>query len=370
MSNIVSLETTSLPAYLQKGQVSAIGSAILGGLSTGESHPRISIKGARFRIVDGENEEVLNTLQLRTVIVGANPSITKVYYAKAFDGSEEAQSPECWSDNGINPAPSVTSPQNNLCASCPKNAWGSKITPQGKEAKACTDQKKLAVVSADEVDGTVYELTVTPAALKDIGKYAKSLAMRGIAMEAVVTVVGFDATASFPKLTFDFGGFLTEAEYIMAVDACHSDEAAAITHINDLKPQTIAAPAPVAQIPQQPQAAPQPQQQPVQQAAPQPQQQVVQQAAPQPVQQAAPQSQEAPVTGGFGTKKRGRPTNADKAAQQMTQNIVAPEPQVIFAQPLPTPVPVQQQVVQPTQLPSSDLLDDLDAELEAFANGQ
>jgi hypothetical protein len=119
--------------------------------------------------------------------------------------------------DGVSPDPQSTQPQNDLCASCPQNAWGSKVTPQGQQIKACADKKRLAVVSADDPTGPTYLLEVTPAALKGLNQYQKELAHRGIAPEIVRTRVSFDTDASFPKLKFGFGGF-NEAETQDAVD--------------------------------------------------------------------------------------------------------------------------------------------------------
>ena len=60
MSNIVPANI-QIPAYLatRVGQPSALAQSIAGGIGGGESFPRISIKGSRFRIVEGGNETVL-----------------------------------------------------------------------------------------------------------------------------------------------------------------------------------------------------------------------------------------------------------------------------------------------------------------------
>jgi hypothetical protein len=125
--------------------------------------------------------------------------------------------------DGVGPDVQATEPQNDLCASCPQNAWGSKVTPQGKQIKACSDQKRLAVVSADDPTGPIYLLQVTPAALQGLGKYQKELSLRGIPAEIVRTRVSFDTDASFPKLKFDFGGFL-DADTQQEVDKLFGTE--------------------------------------------------------------------------------------------------------------------------------------------------
>lgn len=201
-----------VPAHLadKVGKPSALAASLSGGMAVEDSYPRISIKGSRFRIVEGSTETVLDSTVLEAIIVGANPKLSKTWYEKEWTPDSESTAPDCWSLDGISPHPKVESPQNDLCASCPQNAWGSKITAQGQQVKACSDQKRLAIVAADDPDGAVYLLNVTPAALKGLNAYQKELSVRGIAPEIVRTRVSFDTNASFPKLTFAFGGFNDE----------------------------------------------------------------------------------------------------------------------------------------------------------------
>lgn len=219
MSNIVSLDA-KIPAHIANriGKPSALAEKLAGGITGGESWPRISIKGGRFRIKEGDTETVLNTTTIDVVIVGSNPRLSKTYYAKAWDPNAEPTAPDCSSMDGVRPDSTINEPQNDLCATCPHNAWGSKKGPQGQDLKACSDSKRIAVVSADDPNGPIYLMLITPAALKDLSQYQKDLTHRGFAPELVRTRIGFDTKASFPKLTFGFGGWLNEEE-IAAVDS-------------------------------------------------------------------------------------------------------------------------------------------------------
>lgn len=245
-----------VPAHLATriGQQSALAASLAAGLASGESYPRISLKGSRFRIVEGKTETVLDQTKLNVVIVGANPRLSKTYYAKQWDPNDEPSGPDCFSLDGIGPDASVQNPENDLCASCPMNAWGSKISPNGQQIKACADQKRLAIVAAEDPTGPVYLLQVTPAALKGLNQYQKELTVRGIPVEVVKTVLSFDTDASFPKLKFGFGGFL-EAETQGAVDGLFgSDQVLEITGEKTNSrpvevPVQVARPAPVAPKP-------------------------------------------------------------------------------------------------------------------------
>lgn len=218
MSNIIPLDA-KVPAHIANriGKPSALAEKLAGGITSGESWPRISIKGGRFRIKEGDTETVLNTTTIDVVIVGSNPRLSKTFYAKAWDPNAEPTAPDCFSLDGVRPDNSLAEPQNDICATCPHNAWGSKKGPQGQDLKACSDSKRIAVVSADDPSGAIYLMLITPAALKDLSQYQKDLTHRGFAPELVRTRVGFDTKASFPKITFSFGGWLTEEE-IAAVD--------------------------------------------------------------------------------------------------------------------------------------------------------
>lgn len=252
MSNLIPANV-QIPTHLAKrvGTPSLLNQALGSGISDGGGgFPRISIKGARFRIIDGGTETVLDSTTLEVVIVGANPRLSKTWYAAAWTPESEPSSPDCFSLTGVSPHPDSTDPQNDLCASCPQNAWGSKVTPQGKEIKACADQKRLAVVAADDPEGPVYLLQVTPAALAGLGKFQKELSIRGIPAEIVRTKVSFDTDASYPKLKFDFGGFIDEETQAAVEHLFGSDEVKVITGENEsASAPKLAAPEPVASKP-------------------------------------------------------------------------------------------------------------------------
>lgn len=216
MSNIATVPAhiaARIAARQQAGTKSAVASAIV---SDGPSIPRISIRAGRYRL----NEDGVETtvgVTLDTIIVGANPRVSKVFYAKAFDASAENIRPDCWSNDGLKPDASVTAPVHTGCADCPHNVLGSKILPSGAKSKMCADQRHLAVVAA--ADPTkVYSLTVPVSGMKALREYFKELGNYGIGPEEAVTELGFDDQASFPKITFKQKGYVPE-KAIARVDA-------------------------------------------------------------------------------------------------------------------------------------------------------
>lgn len=297
MSNIVPVNI-QVPAHLASrvGVPSVLGAALTGGLSSGNSFPKISIKASRFRIKEGDTETVLESTTLDVVIVGANPRLSKTWYAKAWDKDAEPVAPDCFSLDGVSPDPEATDPQNDLCASCPQNAWGSKVTDSGQQIKACSDRKRLAVVAADDPSGPIYLLEVTPAALKGLNQYQKELSVRGIPPEIVKTRVSFDTDASFPKLKFTFGGFL-DADVQQVVDGLFGTD-----QIKEITGERLRQPVAVPQIAKAPAPAPVAPKPAVKAAAP-----VVEPApAPAPAQAAAPKR-------GFGAPKAVKPAAAPAA---------------------------------------------------------
>lgn len=174
------------------------------------SIPRISLKGLMFSaIVDG-NASPITTDTLEVVIVGANPRLSKAWYAEAWNPDADNTTPDCFTFDGLKPNPDSGQPQNDVCATCPKNSWGSRVTPQGIKVKACPDKKRLAVVLANELKGAVYLLEVTATALTGLNNYHKELTMRGIAPEIVKTAISFDTNVAFPKLKFGFSRYIND----------------------------------------------------------------------------------------------------------------------------------------------------------------
>ena len=208
MSNV-----TTVPAHIaariaarqQSGTKSTVASAIV---NDGPNIPRISIRAGRYRLVEDGVETTVG-VTLDTIIVGANPRVSKVFYGKAFDASASDVRPDCWSNDGLRPDVSVDKPVNAGCADCPHNVLGSKILPSGAKSKLCSDQRHLAVVPA--ADPTkVYSLTVPVSGMKSLREYFKELGNYGVGPEEAITELGFDDTASYPKITFKQKGYVPE----------------------------------------------------------------------------------------------------------------------------------------------------------------
>lgn len=218
-------------ARINTGAKSAIMSAVVG---EGFSIPKVSIRAGRYRLVeDGVETPVGVTLDV--VVVGANPHISKVFYAKAFSGDLDVR-PDCFSNDGIKPEASVENPVSTNCAGCPNNVLGSKVNPSGAKSKLCGDQRHLAVVAAADPTKP-YALTVSVASMKNLREYFKDLQNYGLTPEEVITTLGFDETASYPKITFAQKGYVPEKAMARIDSIITSDEVKEVVRLIPMTPK-------------------------------------------------------------------------------------------------------------------------------------
>lgn len=263
MSNDLTIfESGQVPDYIRKGFESPSDTIdeLSSGVTTG--FPVLSFRGKVWRMKKGGEEHPLlddngdPRPSIEVVLVKGSPRLSKIYYKSGYEeGSTEA--PTCFSMDGVRPDPSVQEKQAELCATCPHNVWGSKITPQGTKTKRCADARRLAVVGTgdltqhlgkpDEVSPIL--LRIPGASLAPLKEYAERvLGARGYQYFAVVTRLGFDTTTSYPKLTFKPVRILTEQEY-HTVTALRADSDSVARVLNDhgdlLEAEAHPAPLPV-----------------------------------------------------------------------------------------------------------------------------
>lgn len=243
MSNALTTTMQQVPAHIaariaqrqNTGQRSAITSAVVG--DGGYGGPRISIKSGRYRLVEDGVETIVG-INLDVIIVGANPRVSKVFYAAQYDPNATDARPACFSNDGIAPDASVTQAVHSNCTSCPHNVLGSKVTPSGAKSKMCADQRHLAVVAAAD-PSKVYSITIPVSGMAALRNYLKELDNFGINPEEAVTELGFDPNASFPKVTFKHKGFVPERAIPRIEELTASDDVKIATRVID--PRTAAA---------------------------------------------------------------------------------------------------------------------------------
>jgi hypothetical protein len=245
---------------------------------------------------------------IEVVIVKAPKVISKIWYESGYvEGSNAA--PDCFSTNGMNPDPGAAKKQATACAACPKNAWGSRITPEGKKGKACGDSKRIAVVPAADVDNEAFGgpmlLRVPAASLQDLAAFGDAMKKVGYPYQAIVTRIAFDTAQAYPKFVFTAVRPLTNEEAQKVVALQYDARVDRILADNEFEAAPAQLAPPVGVFEQPPQQAPA--------AAPAP--------APvtAPVKQAQPQAPvTAPKAGGFGA--------AAPAAQPVAAAPVATKP--------------------------------------------
>jgi len=234
MSNVPTVIPENLPAYLQGANFGANDDAI-SNLSLG-GFPYIKLNGTRFQVIEGDAEYAIPLLELPVVVMRAAPALRKKWYATKYNPNsvDPNKKPDCFSDDGVAPHASSTSPQAKTCAGCQHNAFGSGRDQDGKptDGKACSDNKQLAVFSRAPsqagAENSVFGLRLPPASLKNFALYVKSLTSKRVPLSAALTTIGFDQNSSYPVLTFKFGGLLDENQYAKINQLAQGDEAEAI----------------------------------------------------------------------------------------------------------------------------------------------
>lgn len=149
-----------------------------------------------FELPDGrKSDEPINLIILDFVAANA-------YYEGKYDPKNPVP-PVCASVgkviNNMVPFKSAPEPQNDKCATCPNNQFGS-----DGNGKACKNTRLLAVLPADfDEDTPIYTLSVSPTGIKHFDKFANSLASAKRMMPfQVVTQVAFDPASDYPTLLF------------------------------------------------------------------------------------------------------------------------------------------------------------------------
>jgi hypothetical protein len=210
---VVPLNKNQLPAHLRAdaNQARTVAKEFSAGVTAG--FPIISYRGKVWRVrksgeevayVDRKGNPLPN---IQIVLVRSNPQPSKTYYKGKYAEGDSAP-PTCWSSDGVKPDAAVKEKQHNVCATCPRNAWGSRMTEAGKKGRECSDVRRMVVAFYSELvkkgaDAHMFLMRVPPASLNPLKDYVeKALAPADIHPYAVVTEVGFDAQASHPKLTF------------------------------------------------------------------------------------------------------------------------------------------------------------------------
>jgi hypothetical protein len=230
MTNIALFNPSNVPSFARNNELSDTAKALTGG-GVGTSTKRISIKGGVFRLLAGGKEIAsIDERFLDVIIVKAAPKVSRIFYAKSYDG-DNITGPDCWSNDGERPDASAENKQGTTCMSCPQNIAGS---GQGN-SRACRYQQRLAVVLENNIEGDILQLTLPATSVfgkedgdkRPLQAFARNLALQNppISPEMIVTRMKFDTKAEAPKLHFAPSRWLTDEEYAIVKTQGDSDEA-------------------------------------------------------------------------------------------------------------------------------------------------
>jgi hypothetical protein len=91
--------------------------------------------------------------ELECIVVGS--ATERALYDGPFDPNK-IKSPVCFAiyknddDEGVGPHENSLHPQNETCAGCPMNEWGS--AGEGRRGKACKELRRIAVIPSDKLE--------------------------------------------------------------------------------------------------------------------------------------------------------------------------------------------------------------------------
>lgn len=205
------------------------------GAGIRSSFPVISYRGSRWRLrYQGDEQMMLDDRgspvpEIAVCFLKVPDHISKRYYPGWVEG-QERKPPDCYSNDGIRPDPSLTPPKQPdnrpvplQCSQCFFNEIGSNVIKdnQGKivkKTKACADYKRVAVklyypiVNSDLVNQPML-LTVPPASLQNLKAYGTLLRDEQKVALARVTYVKLDDDLSYQKQMFRSGPPLSDEEF-------------------------------------------------------------------------------------------------------------------------------------------------------------
>lgn len=202
--------------------LTTLGQALVG---SGRVSRRIqtNTNGTFKRLVNNEQVGKAARGAINVIIVGALPSVSRVFYAKQYDPNATPTAPDCWSNLGDVPDKGASEPQASSCAVCPKNVAGS-----GQNGgRACRYQRRIAVLLENDNSGDVYQFNIPAKSLFGKGtgnvhpfeSYVRFLAANHESPDTVVTSIAYDDNADSMELLFSPVRGLSEEEYEMVVAA-------------------------------------------------------------------------------------------------------------------------------------------------------
>ena len=240
MSKDLAVKESNLPAHLATAaQSREAAKEFSGGVQSG--FPVLGYRGKTWRVKQGGEEQVYaddegDAIQsMNLVLVRSNENLSKTYYKGKYSEGDNSK-PNCWSASGHTPDPNVPNPVASKCQGCPMNVWGSRVSDEGKKQKACADVRRMAVIMEHELediaagdklaeDADIFLLRVPGGSLNPLKDYVEKrlLPKGGLLPFMIVTRIGFDNEAAYPRFTFKASRFLDEDEFGTVEELRESD---------------------------------------------------------------------------------------------------------------------------------------------------
>ena len=244
----------------------------------GGSVPKLAIKGKIWSVHKDDAEipyldEDGNALpSLKVVVLGqttapdGRPSRSRAWFAKAYDGSNQA--PSCSSYDGVKPSEDSENPQALSCQGCGKSIKGS--ASDGVRA-ACQTGKRLAVIPSNDLEHEAFLLQLPITSIwtetdthADKGwycwdNYMKFLKRHNVPHTAMIeTSMRFVPTSEYPQIVFKYTGQLgadsleavaaridsDEVKSILGSDRGYATRVGKLVEEADEAPQQFVAPTP------------------------------------------------------------------------------------------------------------------------------
>ena len=185
--------------------------------------------GIRYRAVTqqllarDQSGQVLGSIPtIDVVIIKSATAISKTFYLEKYKDGDFA-APDCWSTNGVKPDIAAPKKQNETCRGCKWDAFGSRTMDDGRKGKACSDNKRVAVVPAADLKNEAYGgpmlLKLPPSSFAGLSELEAQLHMQGYRYDGLIMRLSFDYEAAFPKIIFTPIGVLNDhqAQEIVAL---------------------------------------------------------------------------------------------------------------------------------------------------------
>ena len=230
MSNLT-LVNQELPDFLRDAGLSEL-TKQLAGKSGKTGVKRIVPKNGIFRKIVGGEEMGKTSSALKTIIIHGSPNVGRIFYAKAWSPDAEPAAPDCFSNDGRAPDPSVQNPPASRCDSCPNNIKGSGMG----SSKACRYSRRLALMLLDDfgtaLEGEVYQMNLASKSLfgDNVGdrftfeNYAKYLANNGKSVDWFITEISFNEDNDNQSVLFEPVGHINRAIYDVTQPAQEREE--------------------------------------------------------------------------------------------------------------------------------------------------